>query len=388
MDCIGKYITIKIHFIILYEKKLLFLFNTTKLALLLNFIKKENTIRCSIENIIDKQIPKNAVILFGILNWGLGHASRSLPLIKLLQQKGHNVHVVSDGLPIEWLKKEIPDVVFHKMNPSFFVYPTSYMWLNVMMMFPRFVKFVLDNKKYAELLAHSTGANVLISDNRFGFRCSDIALNIYITHQISIHHKHSFLQKILSKAHQYFIKKYDFCWVPDSRDNPLAGKLSSSSGIKDIFYLGNMSRLSAENKSLKKYDILILLSGPEPQRSYFEENILRTINHFNDKNICLVRGTTKPLLFDSDAIKTIIHLADTPTLQKVIEESELIICRSGYSTIMDLDQFDKKVIFVPTPGQTEQEYLAFYHSSKNVNYFIIKQNEIFKNLPYLINKLL
>lgn len=356
------------------------------LALLLNF--KKIDIQSNTKNIIEQQIPDKAVILFGIINWGLGHATRSIPLIKTLLSKGHTLHIVSDGLPLLWLKKEIPDVVFHEMKPSFFVYPTRFMWLNAVILLPRFLYYVRNNKKYAEKLVYSTGANIIISDNRFGFRCPDIPLNIYITHQLTIHHDNLLVQNLLSKGHQYFIKKYDQCWVPDFKNNRFAGKLSFTNNLKNIFYLGPLSRFRPNYITDKKYDILVLISGPEPQRSYFEEKILISLREFHDKNICLVRGTDKPFSTDTHIIKTLIHLADTKTLEKIIAESGIIICRSGYSTIMDLDQFNKKVILVATPGQTEQEYLAEYHSSEREKYFSVEQNDLPTELPNLLKNLM
>lgn len=196
----------------------------------------------------------------------------------------------------------------------------------------------------------------IISDNRFGVRSKQIP-SVYITHQLNVLSGRSTF--FSSKMHQYFIKKFDECWVPDIQaSGNLSGELGhlkqSSLNIKHIGPLSRMQKMPLPIA----YDVLAIISGPEPQRTIFEHKLLETFRESKLKTL-IVRGvveTEQKTVQDKNV--TIINYLQSGELEKAINESEIIVSRSGYTTIMDLAAMNKKAFFIPTPGQYEQEYLA------------------------------
>src|SRR4029079_2570143 len=181
---------------------------------------------------------------------------------------------------------------------------------------------------------------------------------------------------IVRKIHYHFIKKYTFCWVPDFKENGLAGKLSHPAKIpSNVLYTGPLSRFEKINNLPKAYSLLVTLSGPEPQRSIFEKIILTQLQTFA-KKVLLVRGLpgeNKQLQGNSETIEIVNHLS-AAQLNIAFQQSEMIISRSGYSTIMDLVKLGRNAILVPTPGQTEQEYLAWYLMEQKYFYSVQQHN--------------
>ena len=213
--------------------------------------------------------------------------------------------------------------------------------------------------------------DAVISDNRLGMFNKKIP-SIYITHQLFIKTGNSYSEKIAQKIHNYFIRKYKNCWVPDFEINDLAGTLSHPEKISsNVLYLGALSRFEKLSGVSIIYDVLIILSGPEPQRTIFEKIILPQCK-IEGKKILLVRGLpdrNDHEEMNSDPLKIMNHL-QSDELNLAIHQSEIIISRSGYTTIMDLAKLGKKAILVPTPGQPEQEYLAGYMMHKKYFYSI------------------
>jgi UDP-N-acetylglucosamine transferase subunit ALG13 len=204
----------------------------------------------------------------------------------------------------------------------------------------------------------------VISDNRFGL-WSKQAKTIFITHQLFI--KAPIGERLLSRINRYYIKKFTECWIPDIAGTAnLSGDLSHPYPFPpNAFYVGTLSRFRSLPKaanstfSLKRaYDVLVIISGPEPQRSIFEKIILDQAVLIA-LNILIVRGITEvaQTIETKNNLDIVSHLTAVE-MKEVILNASVIVSRSGYSTIMDLAVLKKRAIFVPTPGQTEQEYLA------------------------------
>ena len=227
-------------------------------------------------------------------------------------------------------------------------------------------------KSFVHKIIDKEGISGIISDNRFGVRSKKVP-SIYITHQLNVFSGNtSFLTSL---AHQKIIAKFDSCWVPDYKGNiSLAGKLSNLEGSKlNIKYLGPVSRFSYEETPVKN-DLLIILSGPEPQRSLLEKMLTEELKNYN-KRILLVRGVVseKQEVSQTKNIRTVNYML-LEELQAAINESELVLARSGFSTIMDLEKLMAKAFFIPTPGQHEQEYLAKYLEQKKIAPYANQQN--------------
>ncbi|MGB4845561.1 MAG: glycosyltransferase, partial [Ferruginibacter sp.] len=217
--------------------------------------------------------------------------------------------------------------------------------------------------------------DAVISDNRFGMFHAEIPC-IYITHQLSIKTGNRFTDRIAQKIHYRFINKFKECWVPDLKEEiNLAGKLSHPVKFPHtpVKYIGPLSRFKKTDEEIK-FDIAIILSGPEPQRTVFENIILKDLQNCSGK-VLLIRGlpeNSAALPVTRPDVQIHNHLP-AEELNKAILQSALIISRAGYTTIMDLIKLQKKAILVPTPGQTEQEYLAAYLQQQKLFYYMLQE---------------
>jgi uncharacterized protein (TIGR00661 family) len=233
-----------------------------------------------------------------------------------------------------------------------------------------------------KILTDEPNIRLIISDNRFGCYHRSIK-SIFITHQLKPHHRLKAVRWIFA----YFMKKmmapFSEIWVPDygPPSKRISGRLCDNSNItQSVKYIGPLSRLnkSDEETQVIRNQILILLSGPEPQRTYLEKELLKIFRLRKDKKVAFIRGKMDDTLYKEYDHIDIIPFAVGQKLANYILQAETIICRSGYSTIMDLLHLGKQAILIPTPGQTEQQYLAV-QMSKNHGWKWIDQ----KNLDHL-----
>ena len=288
----------------------------------------------------------------------MGHATRCIPIIKSLIEADFEPILASDGNALELLKKEFPTLKSYTL-PSYNIKYSKSSWnfkLQLLFAIPSVISAVVKERKTINQIIEKEQVVGVISDNRFGVYSSKIP-SVYITHQVTV--MSGFTTFITSKIHRYFINKYDECWIPDTNESSnLSGKLGHSRFTsKKAKYIGVLSRLQQIESEIK-YDLMVLLSGPEPQRSILEKKLLDELIHFKG-TVLVVRGVISEVEYISTSknIKVINYLV-SKQLNKAIEESEIIVARSGYSTIMDLAVLGKKAFFIPTPGQNEQEYLA------------------------------
>ena len=244
---------------------------------------------------------------------------------------------------------------------------------------PRILLRSYQEQRWLKKVVHQYSINAVIADNRFGLFHSTIP-TVYITHQLLIKTGNRFSEKILQQIHSWIIRKYTHCWVPDfeGKEN-IAGELSHPAHCpSNVQYIGCLSRLSPMNNPVKKFDLMLLLSGPEPQRSIFEKLLLGQLKHYSGK-VLLVRGLPENIgkegnATDESAKLTIQDYLGAAQLNEAIQQAEMVICRSGYTTIMDLIKIGQKAILVPTPGQTEQEYLAHHLMEQQFFYVATQQH--------------
>lgn len=325
---------------------------------------------------------KNKRIVVAPLHWGLGHATRCIPIINDLL-KTNTVAIASDGEALKLLQEEFPNLESFEL-PSYNIrYTFDSMIANMMIQGPGTIATIRKETKKAKEIAKKWQADVLISDNRFGFK-SDITENVYITHQLNIPSNNPLISNVASRVHHRIINKFDQCWVPDYKGSKtLAGKLSQVNIKTPTIFLGPLSRMHKENRPLK-YDYTAVLSGPEPQRTKLESILVHIFSEFPELRFCLVRGTRKEKGLNSE-IKNIrtFDLLNTKELSEVMNASSHIICRSGYTSIMDLIQLEKSATLVPTPGQYEQEYLAKRLNGK-YNFNTIAQKRLKEDLKKML----
>jgi uncharacterized protein (TIGR00661 family) len=316
-------------------------------------------------------------ILICPLDWGLGHASRCIPLIRQLKARGHHLIIAASGGGLALLQQEFPDIETTHFPGFNIKYPESgNMAIHFLLRAPALLKKVYSEHRALAGLIKRYHIDTVISDNRFGL-WSRKAQSIFITHQIMIKCPAGlrFFEPLLHKINTFFILKYDACWIPDvSGAENLSGDLSHFFPLpKNARFIGWLSRFSdikipSENGYGKKYDVLVILSGPEPQRSIFENMIINALRPAPLKS-CVVRGTPGQN-YDHPLPDTIDIAAHLPAeqLAKLIIHATTIICRPGYTTLMDLRALKKNAVLVPTPGQTEQEYLAEYLHNRALFY--------------------
>ena len=297
-------------------------------------------------------------ILVAPLNWGLGHATRCIPIINQLLEHGFNPIVASDGLALEMLRKEFPDLQMLTLPSYQIEYAKNgknFKW-KLIKNSPKMIAAILQEKKIVKKWVELYQLSGIISDNRLGVRNKNVP-SVFITHQLNVLTGNT--TKITTKLHLNIINKFDACWVPDFKDKPnLTGKLGHLTKTpSNVSYIGPISRLSYQNIE-KKYNLMILLSGPEPQRTMLEEILRSEALKFNGK-VLFVRGVVENDQKNSSLKNiTFYNFMNARQLEKAINESEKVLCRSGCTTIMDLAKLGKKAYFIPTPGQYEQEYLA------------------------------
>lgn len=305
-------------------------------------------------------------ILITPLNWGLGHATRCMPIIDALLEKGCEVIIGTDGRALHLLEKEYPTLEIIELPAYDISYRSNNMMRNIAPQLFKILKVIRKENIAVQKIVTEKGIDAIISDNRYGCYSKNVH-SIFMTHQLNIKIPNRLVESGVAFFNQQLIQQFDECWIPDFEDenNSLSGHLSHQHGMKKVTYLGGLSRFKYF-ETIKQYDILIILSGPEPQRTYLEEKLLKQAKSLNAKTL-FVKGKTEenPEPQISGNV-TILPFLTAKALNQAILESEIIITRSGYSTIMDLAALGSKAVLIPTPGQTEQEYLADYFHKKRI----------------------
>ena len=311
-------------------------------------------------------------ILIAPLNWGLGHATRCIPIINALLKYDFEPILASDGNALVYLRKEFPNLEYIELPSYNITYPKkgSFRW-HFLRKSPNIIRAKKKEQKVISSLVDSKRIDGIISDNRFGV-FSEKVPSVYITHQLNVYSGNT--SWISTKIHRRTVHRFDECWVPDTINSSLSGELSNFKNLKTkVKYIGELSRFKKETLETE-YDLLILLSGPEPQRGMLENLLLEQLNNF-EGNIAFVKGVIedKQTKVVNENVTSYNYL-NSHQLNEVINKSALVLSRSGYSTIMDLAKLGKKVFFIPTPGQYEQEYLANHLKNKNIAPFATQKD--------------
>lgn len=297
-------------------------------------------------------------ILVAPLNWGLGHATRCIPIIEELIEHDFEPIIGSDGSALTLLKKEFPNLQSIEL-PSYNVNYSkkgTYFKLKLISNIPSIAIAIKNENSFIKDFVKIHNIDGIISDNRLGLYCNQVPC-VIMTHQLNVLSGNT--TYLSTKLHQKFINKFNECWVPDFKgDKNLSGTLGHSKKISiSTKYIGPLSRFNKTSTDIK-YDLMVLLSGPEPQRSILERRLLIELKKYNGKVIFVNGNLESEQKVKVDDNMIIYNYMTSSELEKTINESLLILSRSGYTTIMDLYKLNKKSFFIPTPGQYEQVYLA------------------------------
>jgi UDP:flavonoid glycosyltransferase YjiC (YdhE family) len=301
-------------------------------------------------------------ILISPLDWGLGHSTRCIPVIRKLQEYDVEVVLAGSGRSLALLRFEFPELEYVLLPGYDIRYPLrgGMVW-NMLLSVPRILKGIKREHRAVQQIVKDRKIDLIISDNRYGLY-SSLVPSIFITHQIFI--KAPFGQGMLHRINSSYIQRFSECWIPDTEGaENLSGDLSHSGKLpSNTFFVGSLSRFQKpSHTSVPDYDIIFLLSGPEPQRTALEEAILKQCSTLNLKMLML-RGIPEETRGRKEGNIEVSPHKSYRELEQILGGAGLVIGRSGYSTIMDMAALAKKCIFIPTPGQTEQEYLASYHA--------------------------
>ena len=329
------------------------------------------------------------VVLIAPLDWGLGHATRCVPLILELTRMNFHIIIGGSGLSGQWIRQEFPDLEYVEIPSEVFTYSKYIpMPVYIFSLFFKLKRLIKKENQWIDNYLKNKKVDLIISDNRYGLYSKNIP-SVIITHQLYLHlGLFSWMQPIINRIIFSLLNPFDQIWVPDTENEPsLSGKLSHSSSIpSNVKYIGPLSRFMGMMASESlinsfKYKFAFVISGPEPHRTMLEKECLYFISQIKEECV-LIRGTKLHPKINIPTNLTIIDFADSKTLFQYISQSEVIVSRAGYSSLMDWVCLQKQSVIIPTPGQTEQEYLALYHTKKGL-FTSIKHGQL-KNLNQLL----
>ncbi len=319
-------------------------------------------------------------MLFAPLDWGLGHTTRCLPIIKAFQAAGADVVIACNNNQETLLQAELEGVRFLPLKGYGLRYSTSkwFTWVILAYQIPKILTSIKTERRWLDSLQQKEMFDVLVSDNRYGLH-HESCYSIFITHQLRIRVPFSRMMENLLQFWNYrFIRRFDECWVPDFEGQKnLAGELSHPKQLPaiNLRYVGAVSRFKKRDNSVtESKDLVALISGPEPQRTIFEDKLVSELANWKGSAV-VVRGlpgaTACPPAFNNVSFQN--HLPSSQ-LSELIDGGTYIVARSGYSTVMDIVALKKKSILIPTPGQTEQEYLGNWLMKNKICLCIDQEN--------------
>lgn len=256
--------------------------------------------------------------------------------------------------------------------------------INLLRQVPRLLKTIRYENEWLKKTVKEKKIDAVISDNRYGLYHPALPC-VMMTHQVLAKtNMGAFTDKLLSKIHYKHIRKYNQCWVIDVAGKPnLSGSLAHPKQMPDnAQFIGLLSQIADDDLSdISEEHLLILLSGPEPQRSILSDMLWTQISSLNQKVVFVEGSNNIPERTDIPAHISYHKQITKETLLPLLKAASMVICRSGYSTLMDLAALDKKAVLIPTPGQTEQEYLGKYLHQEGV-FFCMNQSKFqLQNTP-------
>jgi hypothetical protein len=325
------------------------------------------------------------LVLLSPLDWGLGHTTRCIPVIQQFIHEGCEVIIACNSQQKTLLEAEFPHLTYHELEGYGIRYAKN-RWITMSRILFQLPKMMIRVKREHRWLQEFLSANpveAIISDNRFGLYSKEIP-SVFITHQLAVKTGMGAWFDRRARALNYSrINRFTEVWIPDNGNGySIAGELAKPDELPSppVKYLGGISRFEAcnaidnaveegaeldgfllEETVSRQIDLLIILSGPEPQRSIFEQMLLEQLPSFKG-TVVLVRALPGK---NNEGEKILPHVTSfhhlpAHALNRMVCKAALVISRSGYTTVMDLLKTKKKSILVPTPGQAEQEYLAIH----------------------------
>ncbi len=323
-------------------------------------------------------------ILVAPLDWGLGDATRCIPIIKHLKALDCEVIIACTPTQGKLLKQQFPQNLFLPIFGYNITYTKhrSMLPFKMLAQIPKIFSSIKKEHRWLQKIIHQHKIDAVISDNRYGLYSKHVPC-YFITHQLQVLTANKWMDTFAQIINYKYINRFTACWVPDEKEEPsLAGKLSHPGILPKIplHYIGPLSRFEKGETQEKKYTWMMILSGPEPQRTLLEMKFLLSAGSMQDE-VLLVRG--KPGSVENIPVPgncIVYNHLPTEDMLLAIQSSEYIISRCGYTTVMEMFSLQKKCIFIPTPGQTEQEYLAKHLMKKQWCYTFLQHQPFLENI--------
>ena len=314
-----------------------------------------------------------ARILVAPLDWGLGHSTRDIPIIRRLLELDARPVIGADESPLALLRGEFPDLPWARIAGPLVRYAASGSQGKVLAdQFPTMLRWVWTEHDITKRIMREQKLDAIISDQRFGVRHRSLP-SVLVTHQVFPHIP--FAQSLLRRLNRWQVQRFDRCWIMDEEQAPgLAGELSHGDrSPRNARYIGPQSRLTKGTVvSVKHHRIIAVISGPEPQRTMLEAKLTEQLRVVEGDHL-LVCGTPKtPSDTTSGNIRKVSHLG-AEELNAALHGAEFIISRTGYTSLMDFAALGRTALVIPTPGQPEQEYLGELHQRSGR--FIVQAQE-------------
>ena len=327
-------------------------------------------------------------ILVAPLNWGLGHASRCVPLVQGFLDDGHEVILGGDGESLTLLRRHFPKLRYIYLAPLNLRYSkgSRQVWA-MLRALPKLIWWALKDHAMLQAVLREESIDRVISDNRFGLYNKSTEC-IYVTHQLHIMLPKGWrwAETIASRLHARIYARFNKVWIPDyeEKERSLSGELGhpEMSDIRDqksdVRYIGPLSRFKGYSDVRSGHEMVtetaVVLSGLEPQRTLLEQEIVSRYAG-KDESVLIVQGLMhRPNTRIKRGNITMVPYLSDAELAKTLLGAKHIIARSGYSTIMDLNalgllkandqQPTADIELIPTPGQPEQVYLAHFMAQK------------------------
>jgi glycosyl transferase family 28 len=311
-------------------------------------------------------------ILFAVHDWGLGHATRSLVLIRALVARGDHVVVLMAESPgLSLLRAELGDACefrpYDDIPKPFSRYPAIF-YARMSLSVPQIrLRFALEHR-LTERLVCERRVDAVVSDSRFGVWSRD-APSFCLFHSLRqiIPGRPRWLERQVERAQRHLLRPYRAVLVPDADgDDSLAGDLAHHVdldwGDGRVVYLGPLTELNGEGG--EDIDYFFSISGVEPHHSMLAQRVLDALPALPGRIVVALGRPDAAGQVTQNGNATIHGYLDRRAQGEMLARSRVVVGRSGYTTLMELSAWGKRAFFVPTPGQSEQEYLAQLHRER------------------------
>ena len=333
-------------------------------------------------------------ILICPLEWGLGHATRMIPLARKLREMNNNIIIGSGEEHISLIKNELPGlsyISFPGFKPGYSRFVPQYM--SLLLKTPVLLYHIILEHYRLKRIIRELAVDIVISDNRFGLWNNKVT-SVYVTHMplIPFPRLLKFLEPLGVFMHRIIIKKYSLCFIPDLPGNlNLSGRLSHGIRLPDnLRYIGILSRFVHSDQSNIDNTVefrhnTVILSGPEPQRGILKQKLVTLLRDKEPTTVILEGKPGKTDVIERTGNITFYNHLPASRMKAMVTGAENIITRSGYTTIMELVSLNCTALLIPTPGQTEQKYLADYLSGMGW-FCTLSQNELRAGIAFIPDK--